>query len=110
MWRSRHFSDWNIQSKFNDKSSTGYVGLYNLGCICYMNSLMQQLFMIPSFREPLLLADNYQYATVPAEDNVLFQLKCLFLALKHSQKQYHNPKKFCHAFKDLSGNPTNIFE
>jgi len=32
------------------------------------------------------------------------------LALKHSQKQYHNPKKFCHAFKDLSGNPTNIFE
>jgi uncharacterized UBP type Zn finger protein len=54
MWRSKHFTDWNIQSKFNDKSSTGYVGLYNLGCICYMNSLLQQLFMIPSFREPLL--------------------------------------------------------
>lgn len=39
-WRSKHYSDWNIQSKFNEKSSTGYVGLYNLGCICYMNSLL----------------------------------------------------------------------
>ncbi len=39
-WRSKNYSDWNIQSKFNEKSSTGYVGLYNLGCICYMNSLL----------------------------------------------------------------------
>lgn len=107
-WRSKSYNDWNVQSKFSEKSSTGYVGLYNLGCICYMNSLMQQLFMIPSFREPLL---SLKYESeVQKEDNVLFQLKCLFLALKHSQKQFHNPKKFCHAFKDFSGNPTNIFE
>lgn len=30
--------------------------------------------------------------------------------MKYTQKQYHNPKRFCHAFKDLDGNPINIFE
>ena len=32
----------------------GYVGIKNLGCICYMNSLNQQLFMIPGFRNDVL--------------------------------------------------------
>ncbi|CAD8161247.1 unnamed protein product [Paramecium octaurelia] len=107
-WRTKHLNDWNIQSKFHEKSSTGYVGLYNLACICYMNSLLQQLYMVPAFREKLLKVEDKN--TCVQEENLLHQLKCLFLALKHSQKQYHNPKKFCHAFKDLDGNPTNIFE
>lgn len=66
--------------------------------------------MIPSFREPVLQVQNMSDPRTAKEDNLLFQLKCLFLALKHSQKQYHVPKKFCHAFKDFSGNPTNILE
>ncbi|CAD8075134.1 unnamed protein product [Paramecium sonneborni] len=107
-WRTKHLNDWNIQSKFHEKSSTGYVGLYNLACICYMNSLLQQLYMVPAFRERLLRVEDKN--TCIQEENLLHQLKCLFLALKYSQKQYHNPKKFCHAFKDLDGNPTNIFE
>ena len=28
------------------RAASGYVGLTNLGCICYMNSLLQQLYMI----------------------------------------------------------------
>ncbi|CAD8074991.1 unnamed protein product [Paramecium primaurelia] len=107
-WRTKNLNDWNIQSKFHEKSSTGYVGLYNLACICYMNSLLQQLYMVPAFREKLLKVEDKN--TCIQEENLLHQLKCLFLALKYSQKQYHNPKKFCHAFKDLDGNPTNIFE
>lgn len=31
-WRTRRYHDWNIQPKINEKSSTGYVGLKNLGC------------------------------------------------------------------------------
>jgi len=38
----------------SEKSSTGYVGLKNLGCICYMNSLFQQIFMVQSLRNDLL--------------------------------------------------------
>lgn len=49
-WRTHKDSDWAITHLDDEKSSTGYVGLKNLGCICYMISLFQQLFMIPGFR------------------------------------------------------------
>ncbi len=38
-WRSHKPSDWAITHLDDEKSSTGYVGLKNLGCICYMISL-----------------------------------------------------------------------
>lgn len=37
-----------------------YCGLKNLGAICYMNSMMQQFFMIPAFRYNLLSVDDNQ--------------------------------------------------
>jgi len=53
-WRTHKESDWKLSFTVDEKSSTGYVGLKNLGCICYMNSLNQQLFMIPGFRNDIL--------------------------------------------------------
>lgn len=32
-----------VKSK-SHKSKTGFVGLKNMGCICYMNSTLQQVF------------------------------------------------------------------
>jgi hypothetical protein len=43
--------------KIFEKSSAGYVGLKNLGSICYVNSLMQQFFMIPTVRDSLIQLD-----------------------------------------------------
>ncbi len=39
------------------RSSTGYLGIFNLTCLCYMISMLQQLFMIPRFRYGVLAAD-----------------------------------------------------
>lgn len=39
------------------RSATGFVGLKNFGCTCYMNSLIQQLFMIPELRKGVLEAE-----------------------------------------------------
>jgi len=109
-WRTKRWVDWHITQKNNEKSSTGYVGLKNLGCICYMNSAIQQLYMIPTFRKSILEVEDKSANTTPPEDNILYQLKAIFAALNESEKQYFNPKGFCHAFKDYDGNPTNVFE
>jgi ubiquitin carboxyl-terminal hydrolase 9/24 len=53
-WRTHKDHDWMISLMDSEKSSTGYVGIKNLGCICYMNSLFQQLFMIKSLRNDIL--------------------------------------------------------
>ena len=53
-WRTNREGDWGIRLYEDEKSTTGRVGLKNLGCICYMNSLNQQLFMIPGFRNDIL--------------------------------------------------------
>ena len=34
-----------------------FVGLVNLKNICYMNSLMQQIFMVPTFRYNLMCTE-----------------------------------------------------
>jgi ubiquitin carboxyl-terminal hydrolase 9/24 len=41
---------------------------------------------------------------------MFYQLQLLFAGLLKSEKQYVNPKGFCHAFKDWDGNPTNVLE
>ena len=54
-WRTPRKSDWAITAENKqERSVTGYVGLKNIGCICYMNSIIQQLYMIAPFRKAML--------------------------------------------------------
>ena len=94
----------------DEKSTTGHVGIKNLGCICYMNSLNQQLFMIPGFRNDILNVKDPNHDKNPDEDNMFLQWQTLFAGLLLSQKMYVNPKAYCHSFKDWEGQPVNVFE
>ena len=94
----------------------GYVGLKNLGCICYMNSILQQMYMVPPFRYAIISSDDKkEIKTVKSsfnqnfyDDNLLHQLQKMYTFLTFSEKQAYNPKDFCSSFKDLDGQPINI--
>lgn len=44
---------------FNEsRSELGYAGIRNLGCICYMISMLQQLYMTVPFRNLILMSDD----------------------------------------------------
>ena len=110
-WRTPRKSDWQISVHQQERSLTGFVGLKNIGCICYMNSIMQQLFMIPTFRKAILEVEDSNFGKGKSgtagpeneDDNMLHQLKMIFGGLMEMEKQYYNPKKFCSAFKDIDG-------
>jgi len=88
------------------KSKTGFLGLKNLGCICYMNSSLQQFFMIPEFRKCLLA---FECGDEDPDESMMFQLQLMFANLQDSEKAYYNPKGFCYAFKNWEGEPTDVF-
>ena len=108
---------WNYQPPSNSvESRQKFCGLKNLGCICYMNAMMQQFFMIPTFRYNLLSVDDgvpediKEYKGQKVDDNVMHQLQKLMAHLELSERTDYNPFEFCFAFKDFEGNPTNTGE
>ncbi|RYE98641.1 MAG: hypothetical protein EOO41_02140, partial [Methanobacteriota archaeon] len=103
-------SAWRVDP--NDRelvSPVGYVGLRNLGCICYMNALMQQFFMMEPFRYGLLsLRDAEGMPVAEQADSVLYQLQRMFGFLDSSQRIHYDPASWCFSFKDWDGQPTNV--
>eukprot|EP00903_Cladosiphon_okamuranus_P019913 g18301.t2 len=88
------------------KSKTGFVGLKNMGCICYMNSTLQQLFMVPEFREGVLgFRDSEQ---TPPEDSVMWQLQNMFSHLQESEKAHFNPVGLVRSLRDWEGQPLDV--
>lgn len=71
-------------TNFIDKSDVGYTGLINQGATCYLNSLLQTLFMIPEFRLALL-SSNFEIVGDDSH-NLSKQLQKLFVELQYSEK------------------------
>ena len=68
-----------------------------------MNSMMQQLFMIPNFRQMIFQAKDLLSGELKEEDNVLFHTKLLFGNLLKSEQPVHNPIKFFESIKNYDG-------
>lgn len=96
---------WDYRPHWENRSSTGFVGLRNLGSTCYMNSLLQVLFMNASVREHILSEIHFLDGESEEElrNNLAFQLQKLFYALKYSQKRFFTPTDWTFAFKDETG-------
>lgn len=86
-WRTPRRTDWSITAENKqERSATGYVGLKNIGCICYMNSIIQQLYMIAPFRKAMLEVWDKNMASEPKAENTLYQIKRIFGGLMQLEK------------------------
>ena len=93
-WKGDNMLDWKLDYKDNSRLAP-FVGLKNLGCTCYMNSLLQVFFNFVPFRESLLKCKcKYE------KKNSLYQIKKLFYSLKYLQVNYYTPSDFPDNFDD----------
>ena len=120
--RLAEYDVWNYFPSSQQRSFHGYAGLFNYSSICYMNSVLQQFFMIPQFRYSILAAEDNlepELAEVPEwfqkktscasllDNNLLHQLQHMYGFLELTDKQAYKPAGFCFAYKDYSGEPAN---
>ena len=97
-----------------------YWGLKNLGATWYMNSMIQQLYMIPTFKylllgvndekdEELYTVDdeNSVYFGKMIDDNLLHQFQNAMGFLELSERPYYNAIGLWFSMKDYDGRPTN---
>jgi hypothetical protein len=96
-------TQWLYLPSGHEKAACGYVGLKNLGATCYMNSLMQQLYMIPGFRYGIFRTEDEEENKA---DSLLYQMQVIFGHLQESEKKYYDMQDFCNAYK-CDGQPTN---
>lgn len=87
------------------RSSTGYTGLYNPRAICYMNSLLTQLFMNSKFRKFILELEVRESA---GSQRLLFETQRLFAQMQDSFRKSTDPRDFAACVKSLDKTPIDI--
>jgi ubiquitin C-terminal hydrolase len=101
-------SQWGYDIQSDALSSTGYVGLRNMGCTCYMNGLLQALFMIHQFRDAVLSVPIVTHGPEPASsdgirNSYIAQLQKMFLYLQYSKRKAFSPDDWVYCYKDETG-------
>ena len=105
---------YSILLEFEKKSRLGFLGIKNLGCICYMIAMLQQFFCTDTFTRGILMADDYVDVELRevkgrmVDDNVFHQFQNMFGFLQNSHRREFNPLEFCLSYKDFGGQPVNI--
>jgi len=71
-----------------------------------INSLIQQLYMIPSFRKGIL---ESEFITEDTHKSSLYYLRLLFGRLKENKRDYYDALYLCSSIKDREGNSLPIY-
>uniref|UniRef100_A0A8C8VES1 Ubiquitin specific peptidase 38 n=1 Tax=Pelusios castaneus TaxID=367368 RepID=A0A8C8VES1_9SAUR len=90
-WTSQSSSLPSCLSRLSGKSETGKTGLINLGNTCYMNSVIQALFMATDFRRHVLSLN------LNGCNSLMKKLQHLFAFLAHTQREAYAPRIFFEA-------------
>ncbi|CAK4087685.1 unnamed protein product [Aphanomyces euteiches] len=98
--------EWQWDPHLQMKATTTYSGLRNLGCTCYMNSTLQQLFMIPSIRSAVLSMDVSDPANDPS--GLFKQVQRLFAYLQATELKSVDPQPLIACLTDEAGGPLNV--
>ena len=86
---------WNFDPRRYEKTSI-YTGLKNLGATCYLNSVLQQLFMNKTFRSKFM---NIQINEKSEKnENWILCLQKLFARLQFSKMPFLSTLDFCNNF------------
>lgn len=94
-------SHQSLTSSINNKSITpskyAYTGLVNQAMTCYLNSLIQTLFMTPEFRNAIY---NWEFSSPTGDEtkSIPYQLQKLFLLLQTSDKAALETKDLTRSF------------
>jgi len=117
--RTTIYNAWSYSPQADETRTVPYVGLNNMGATCYINSTLQQLFMIPHFRKHLL---EIELNTEPSTDGTvnpaadpknelivksLRQLQLVVASLQESNLTAYNPASFIGTLTDSTGAPLN---
>ncbi|KAK7161615.1 hypothetical protein R3I94_004333 [Phoxinus phoxinus] len=87
-WTSQSNSFASGLLKITGKSETGKTGLVNLGNTCYMNSIIQILFMATDFRRHVMSLH------LNGSNSLMKKLQLLFAFLAHTQRAAYSPRSF----------------
>lgn len=87
------------------RSRTGYIGLYNPRAICYMNSLLAQLFMNLGFRRFMLSLEVHDG---DGSQRLLLETQKLFATMQNSYQKSADPRPFAECVRTLDKTPIDI--
>ena len=93
-----------------DFSKEKFIGLKNFGATCYLNSLFQQMFMIPSLHKDIF---NFNISNENGIDNLkystIYNMQLAFVNLKKTYMSFYPPIDFINSFKTaFNGEPIHL--
>ena len=99
------YTEWNIDTNLFTVSPTGHCGLENIGANCFLNSILQQFFAIPSLRNKIIEYTNPLNSDNNNDQNHIFmrKLRTLFTRMYLSDGRQQTPKQLIDVWTGWDG-------